>query len=172
MSDERRRDDALGLLERDPSVDTWWCLPPCPLPFFDGAEVTLVIDDEGADWPLDAGFGQAVPALLALAAARRDMRTSAAVYAYYAKWLAAGFTEPLPIHAPEDVWNHVHAPAEVLFCRDAEGVYALISCSCDWEPEHGLQLVLRDGHRLTRVSTYDGHPNGPDAADLALPSAN
>jgi rRNA processing protein Gar1 len=27
---------------------------------------------------------------------------------------------------------------------------------CEWEPEHGLQIVLRNGEEVTRVSDVDG----------------
>jgi hypothetical protein len=28
---------------------------------------------------------------------------------------------------------------------------------CDWEPEHGLQIVFRGGRTVTKVGPYDGH---------------
>jgi hypothetical protein len=32
-----------------------------------------------------------------------------------------------------------------------------LECECDWEPEHGLQIVFRDGREVTKVGPYDGH---------------
>lgn len=32
----------------------------------------------------------------------------------------------------------------------------MISCECEWENEHGLQLIFKDGKSLTRVSSVDG----------------
>ena len=37
---------------------------------------------------------------------------------------------------------------------------------CDWEPEHGLQLVFRKGQSLSRVSDDDGHLTYSDAFNL------
>lgn len=36
-------------------------------------------------------------------------------------------------------------------------MYVAVDCRCDWEEEHGLQLVFRQGRMLTRVSDQDGH---------------
>ncbi|WP_420847686.1 DUF6985 domain-containing protein [Natronosporangium hydrolyticum] len=36
-------------------------------------------------------------------------------------------------------------------------VYVSIECECAWEPEHGLQIVFRDGAAVTKVGPYDGH---------------
>lgn len=38
-------------------------------------------------------------------------------------------------------------------------------CNCDWEYEHGLQFVFRQGRVLTRVSAEDGHLTEADAYD-------
>jgi len=40
-----------------------------------------------------------------------------------------------------------------------------VACECDWEPEHGLQLVFRQGRKLTRISAQDGHLTEADAYD-------
>ena len=38
-----------------------------------------------------------------------------------------------------------------------------MACECEWEQEHGLQLVFRQGKKLTRVSDQDGHLTKADA---------
>jgi len=72
-----------------------------------------------------------------------------------------------------DVWSHVRF-GDALHVRrrangDAEdGVYLTLECSCDWEVEHGLQLVLHDG-AIARVGPFDGHVTNAGAyADRAL----
>lgn len=42
-------------------------------------------------------------------------------------------------------------------------VYLSIDCGCDWEVEHGLQLVLRDGREITKVGPCNGHLTNADA---------
>jgi hypothetical protein len=40
-----------------------------------------------------------------------------------------------------------------------------LECECDWEPEHGLQIVVRHGASVTKVGQFDGHLT--NAADYA-----
>lgn len=47
------------------------------------------------------------------------------------------------------------------FLDEAEQAF----CECDWEEEHGLQLVFRQGKKLTRISDQDGHLTEADAYD-------
>jgi hypothetical protein len=59
---------------------------------------------------------------------------------------------------PERIWDFVH-PTQVYVQWDdaSQRMYVTLACECDWETEHGLQLVYRDGATLTRVSAQDGH---------------
>ena len=68
------------------------------------------------------------------------------------------------IEDPRDVWNHVH-PSEIYVIRRRKdkNVYLSIAAECDWEPEHGLQIVYRTGDQLSRVSAQDGHLSYCDA---------
>jgi len=42
----------------------------------------------------------------------------------------------------------------------------LIAAECDWEREHGLQIIYRHGCELSRVSAQDGHVTHTDAFGL------
>lgn len=59
---------------------------------------------------------------------------------------------------PQGIWRFVR-PTEVFLHHDegTKRVYVSLLCKCDWEQAHGLQLVYRDGRKLTRVSGQDGH---------------
>jgi hypothetical protein len=63
------------------------------------------------------------------------------------------------IPSPRDVWAHVRFGGELTVSRDDgdKRVYVSLECSCDWEREHGLQLVFRNGLRITKVGPFDGH---------------
>ena len=66
-----------------------------------------------------------------------------------------------------DIWNHVQ-PYEIYVERrpyEDKDIYINIICDCDWELEHGLQLVFRQGKQITRVSMIDGHLTEADAYD-------
>jgi hypothetical protein len=63
------------------------------------------------------------------------------------------------ISNPADIWRHVFV-RQIELKKDARhgepSMYVLVYCACDWEEEHGLQLVYRNGNVLIRVSSEDG----------------
>ncbi len=66
-----------------------------------------------------------------------------------------------------EIWNHVQ-PSHIYITRRPykdKDVYVDINCECDWEQEHGLQLVFRQGKKIARVSQIDGHLTDADAYD-------
>ncbi|KRC21707.1 hypothetical protein [Acidovorax sp. Root219] len=78
----------------------------------------------------------------------------------------------LAIDSPEAVWDCIEFGDELYVTRRPhgdQGIYVSIECSCDWEPEHGLQIVLKNGERVTKVGMFDGHLSNADSyADAAL----
>jgi hypothetical protein len=85
------------------------------------------------------------------------------VHAYYLDIVRSGQdggyqVEPASMTAAEEVWNHVTFPNDIHVSRDDDNrLFIDLECECSWEPEHGLQLVLEGGTRVTKVSEYDGH---------------
>ena len=78
--------------------------------------------------------------------------------------------EAIRIETPADVWKYVQFGSEIYVSRrddgdDEDGIYLSLECDCDWEPEHGLQLVLRDGLEITKVGEFDDHVTNSDAYD-------
>ena len=68
----------------------------------------------------------------------------------------------------KEIWKFVH-PQEIYVTRRSYNdcdIYVQITCECDWEQEHGLQLVFRQGRKLTRVSEQGGHLTEADAFDI------
>ncbi|MCV2487598.1 hypothetical protein OD917_21865 [Flavobacterium sp. SH_e] len=83
-------------------------------------------------------------------------KNSKMVYDYYDQTLLYGYTEDLRINTIEDIWQFVY-PSEIIIVSNEEGNYFLyVSCECEWEIEHGLQLVFKEGLSLIRVSGQDG----------------
>jgi hypothetical protein len=67
-----------------------------------------------------------------------------------------------------EIWKFVQ-PTGITVSRRPYGeqdIFIDISCECEWEEEHGLQLVFRQGKKLTRVSQIDGHLTDADAYDI------
>ena len=74
--------------------------------------------------------------------------------------------EYISLQSSADIWNHVRLGTEPEVSRRGYGdtkVYVSLSCGCDWEPEHGLQLVFREGNRICKLGPYDGHLTNADA---------
>jgi len=89
------------------------------------------------------------------------------IYRYYQDMREAwGPDEDIPdIASAADVWKHVQFGGEIELGRRAKDglVYASLECNCDWEPEHGLQIVLRNGEVVSKIGPYDGHYTQSDA---------
>ncbi len=67
-----------------------------------------------------------------------------------------------------EVWKHVR-PSETFVSRRhrrERSVYVQITANCDWEKEHGLQIIYRRGRELSRVSVQDGQLTHTDAYNL------
>ncbi|WP_026471596.1 DUF6985 domain-containing protein [Alkanindiges illinoisensis] len=83
-----------------------------------------------------------------------------------------GDEEYIEIHSPDQIWNHIELGDEAAVSRRTENdqdVYITLSCECDWEPEHGLMIVFKNGSQVCKVGAYDGHVTNSDAyADDAL----
>lgn len=163
---------ALGTLEQD-QFDDWWKSAPSPIPFLDGKvlEVIYVSGDDGIDDGVPADVEAAIAAFLALGNADR-LAISPLVHANCTEFLdAVEYDEDdaalWAIETPDQIWSFVH-PEEIFVERRGrrdEDVYVSVQCNCDWEREHGLQLVFRRGRQLTRVSAQDGHLTEADAYD-------
>ena len=75
-----------------------------------------------------------------------------------------------------NIWEFIH-PTEIYVKRrhrHDKDIYIKVLCRSDWDPEHGLQLIFRQGKKLTRISDQDGHLtdadayNKPDEEDILL----
>lgn len=59
-----------------------------------------------------------------------------------------------------EVWDLIY-PHQIIVCsgdNEDENIYLIFICECEWEEEHGLQLVFKNGETLTRVSAIDYAP--------------
>jgi len=135
------------------------------VPYFDGAAITLNTEVDGIAHVLDA--------FLTLDSTHR-LTDSRHVFAYYqdyrsgADWLDAIMA--VPDHA-QDIWKHV-TPGPVYLeqgRRDDTSWYVVMEAECDWDVEHGLMMVWRNGTTLCKVGGYDSHLTNVNAfGDPAL----
>ena len=69
------------------------------------------------------------------------------------------------LNSHDEIWDFV-TPMCIYATRrpyKEKDIYINLTCSCEWEKEHGLQLVFRQGKKITRVSQEDGHLTDADA---------
>ncbi|MEQ8810877.1 MAG: hypothetical protein RIE59_17530 [Imperialibacter sp.] len=79
------------------------------------------------------------------------------IHEYYSEILKHGYCEKLELDSVSDIWKYVRPKEIVIDWEDDRKFYLIVSCGCAWEEEHGLQLVFKNGDRLTRASGHDGH---------------
>lgn len=157
----------LGPLHPDSSIPEWLVSKPVSIPYFDHEDLTFTLEDLTEDDLPDVQ--KAVAAFLALGPEAR-LAASPYVFQNYREMVDAVGEDcfECDITKPEDVWAHVY-PSEIHVSRRYRCdrlIYLKITASCDWEPEHALQLVYRQGSELSRVSAQDGHLTRTDAYDL------
>ena len=139
----------------------WYRSAPTAVPVLGGTACRFVLAGYDDD-PAREDFHTAIHTFLALDRAALDA-AAPSIWAYYRdvmdgvpaddEWYVA-------IEGPHDVLDHVRPGDEPVVRRDTHGdqhVYVSVECECDWEPEHGLQIVFRDGATVTKVGPYDGH---------------
>ncbi|SHG40591.1 hypothetical protein SAMN04488109_0095 [Chryseolinea serpens] len=128
---------------------------PFEIPYFDNIKMKIGFV-EAKHGPYLEQADKTLRAFLSLNAVNR-IQDSERVYKYYHETLKHGYTKPLTVKTSSEIWNHV-SPGEIIIDWNEHGeFYLCVSCGCDWEEEHGLQLVFKDGETLTRASGHDGH---------------
>lgn len=71
------------------------------------------------------------------------------------------------ISSPSEIWQFIQLGGEAIVGRRPygdKGIYVSLECNCDWEPEHGLQIVFKNGSIVNKVGPYDGHLTNSDAS--------
>jgi hypothetical protein len=157
----------LGTLTQDADIPDWWVSQPVAVPFLSGRRVpfTVTLRAAGDGYPPDAT--EAIEQFLALGPADREA-AAGRVFQNYRDFADAVSEVDVEITGPARVWDHVRVTGVYVDRRhrwDGD-VYVKVACDCDWEVEHGLQMVFRRGARLVRVSAQDGHLTHADAYDL------
>ncbi|WP_184203770.1 DUF6985 domain-containing protein [Armatimonas rosea] len=71
-----------------------------------------------------------------------------------------------PLTEASEVWEHIQLAEVIHVSRRPYGdkkIYLSLSCGCDWEEEHGLMIVFKQGLFVNKVGGYDGHLTNSDA---------
>ena len=161
----------LGQLTQDVTFENWWKSSAIEIPFFENKQLTVTFMDcePQHDQKFIEEADRALRNFLKLNSADRNTISDLA-YKNCMNFLDAVENEDADqllrnIKYENDIWNFIH-PTEIYVTRrpyKEQDMYLQISCECDWEQEHGLQLVFRQGKKLTRISEQDGHLTEADA---------
>jgi hypothetical protein len=166
----------VGELAPHSHVDEWLVSDAVPIPLLRGHPCRFVFDDgDGVPAQVEA-LGVALGNMLQLDASALTV-VQHLVFQYCREMLEVyepAHRPAIVVRRADDVWHHVSFGSELHVLRrnegdDEDGIYFSLECNCAWEPEHGLQIVLRDGLAVTKVGPFDGHLTNSDAfADRAL----
>jgi hypothetical protein len=140
-----------------------WRAAPLALPYWDGVALPVVMGSSIVPGDV-AAVDNALENFLRLGSEARDAASARVLAECHAFLGLVGADdderrEMAAIIDPREIWKHV-ACEEILIDRDDAGgepvIYVALLCSCDWDVEHGLQLVCRNGEILSRVGSQDG----------------
>lgn len=156
----------LGEVTKDDKFD-WYYSIPVSVPMFGDKECRFVLegyddDEQKREFHVAiANFLAGSPAVL--------READEPLFRYYQDfeewWCEDGHP---PIMTAEEAWRHIQLGSEPMVSRRPCGdkaIYISVECNCNWEEEHGLQLVLKNGLKVNKLGGYDGHLTNSDAYD-------
>lgn len=155
----------LGVLLRHQDIPEWLESAPVHVALFPGKPLPFVLESVETD-PHPAEFHDAIQAFLGKTV-RERLVAAPHIFRNFCEFKDAVDEEDCEcaIGSEAEVWSHLRA-TEVRILRRPYGdkkVYVQVTAECEWEIEHGLQLVYREGRELCRVSEQDGHLTFSDA---------
>ena len=162
----------LGPMQHE-TAGIWRTPKPIPVPYFGGAECSVTYVPDG-----DAFIAEADKLVASFLAKTFHERTKATLYVFnhcknYLE--ACGDDDPevlemldhvpwgkhirpmVEMKDPEQVWAFVRL-YDIWLAREQsdDEDYLSLHCRCEWDEEHGLQLVFNPAEKLIRVSSQDG----------------
>ncbi|MCP5078640.1 MAG: hypothetical protein GY951_11380 [Psychromonas sp.] len=159
----------IGQLKVHTDIDEWYESEAISIPLLGGHKLSFTIEDIDEDENPDE-FDEAISNFIEL---DESLKSEIETYVYksYLEFKEAVGPEycPTNILDPSGVWQYVY-PSYISVSRRPYGneeIYVQLLAECEWEPEHGLQIVFHKGKTLNRVSDQDGHLTHSDA--YALP---
>jgi len=154
----------LGMVTKDKRFDDWHYSEPIPVPMFGDKACRILLEGYVKDECKEdfhvaiANFLSGSPAVL-----READEPLFRYYKEFEEWWLEDGNPPIKL---ADIWRHVQLGAEPMVCRRPrgdKGIYVSVECGCDWEVEHGLQLVLKNGLKVNKLGPYDSHLTNSDA---------
>ena len=156
----------LGIVARDDRLD-WYYSSEIPVKALGGIMCRIVVVDYDEDEAKEE-FHVAIRNFLSIDQAALN-EAEPFIFRYYedvnSDW-EPGDDEYVRIDSPSEIWRHIQLGNQPIVSRRAyrdKQIYVSLECKCGWEPEHGLQMVFKNGLRVTKLGRYDGHLSNADA---------
>ncbi len=156
----------LGKLEKE-HFDDWLRSKPTTVKVLGGGQFKFILEGYEEDKEKQE-FHQAIENFLSIDESVLK-KAQADIFQYYKDI----FVQLVPdddwyvkITKPNGIWEHIKFGSFPMVSRRHYGdklVYISLECSCDWEQEHGLQIVFKQGLFVNKVGPYDGHLTNSDA---------
>lgn len=156
----------LGELEKD-QFDDWLRSKPVAANVLGGKQIEFILEGYEDDEEKE-DFHEAIKNFLSIDE-EVIRKAQGHIYQYYRYIFAQLVPDDdwyIEIASPEDVWKHIQFGSTPMVSRRPHGdelVYISLECSCDWEREHGLQIVFKQGFYVNKVGPFDGHLTNSDA---------
>jgi hypothetical protein len=161
----------LGRMVHDPQESTYTS-EPIPLKVLGGELRRIIVEEYEMD-PQKADFHIAISNFLSIDPSELR-KASGAVFSYYKDCVKSRGKDDesyVRVVSADDVWKHIKFGEPIVTRRPYgdKGIYVSIFCDCDWEREHGMQVVFKNGAAINKVGQIDGHLTNADAfSDPAL----
>jgi hypothetical protein len=138
------------LIETDYDSD-WLETSLLEIPYFSNKKLKITLVEKDSEYIQNAEI--AFQNFLKLTEANKN-NDSEKVYNYYAEILKAGYTKNLNLKTKSEIWDFVTARQIVLHWSEDGTIYLCVSCECEWEIEHGLQLSFKNGEKLVKANSH------------------
>lgn len=162
----------IGTVTKDDELG-WYYSEPIAVPVLGGAKCRIVVEGYDDD-PHQEDFHAAISNFLS---SDQSVLKDAEPYIYQYYERCRDYCDPdddeyVDIDSASNIWEHIQLGREPMFRRRSfgdKGIYVSLECGCDWEQEHGLQIVFKNGLKVNKIGAYDGHVTNSDAyADDSL----
>lgn len=136
--------------EFDPDL---YVAEPIEIAYLDQAKISVGIACAD-DAPTLKAADEALSNFLKLSPENR-ISDSKILIKYYETCLRHGIAKALDLRVESDIWNFVYPSEIVVDSLKDEGFFLSISCGCEWAPEHGLELIFKNGEELIRAGEHE-----------------
>ncbi len=170
------KSEIIGELKQNDQFEDWWESELIEIPFFENKRMKITFMDfiPERDTEFIKEADKALKSFLKKSESDRLLISNLA-YENCMEFLNAvefdDADQPLwDLKDNNQIWKFIY-PKDIYVTRSHdkfEIMYLNLACECEWEQEHGLQLLFKEGEKLTRISEQDGHITESDSYEKPI----